>query len=98
MKLTFEIYTEPHSFDAEDEIMNLLQDDGMMQSLATSVAVAIDRLYGIGSPRIMARYVSRNEQNRNASLTTNAQESATPCALGCYFNMGGECILTECVE
>lgn len=23
---------------------------------------------------------------------------ATPCALGCYFNQNGECLLTECVK
>lgn len=25
-------------------------------------------------------------------------QTATPCALGCYFNQNGECLLTECVK
>lgn len=32
-------------------------------------------------------------RSNNASTQT-----ATTCALGCYFNQNGECLLTECVE
>ena len=57
MRLTFEIYTDPHSFDAEDQLHNLLQSEGIMNELENKIARAIDRLYGLGDLRTMVNHI-----------------------------------------
>jgi len=44
MKLTLDIYTVPQSFDAEDEIENALQDEGLFYDFAHAVAMEIQRM------------------------------------------------------
>lgn len=74
MKITFEINTEPQSFDAEDEIMNLLQDEGMMNTLEGQIASVIDRLYGMGFPRIMVSY-TKNIKRRTPCPQCNSENT-----------------------
>lgn len=57
MKLTFEIYTEPQSFDAEDELHNLLQSEGIMNELENEIANQLNWLYEPGDPHFIVRNV-----------------------------------------
>ena len=68
MKLTFEIYTDPHSFDAEDELHNLLQSEGIMNELENNIASAIDRIYGLGDLRIMVRHIKPRLEEHGRKL------------------------------
>jgi len=44
MKITFEIYTRPQSFDADDEIENALEDEGLFGDLAYAMEREIQKL------------------------------------------------------
>jgi len=55
MKLVLNIYTQPQSFDAEDEIENALQEDGLFSDFAHAVALEIQRIMRWRDIRVVVR-------------------------------------------
>lgn len=46
MKLIFEVYTRPESFELEDGILNSLNDDGLREDLEIALENAIEAIMG----------------------------------------------------
>ena len=46
MKIKLTIETQPHCFEAEDEIGNILQDDGIREDLGLAIGQEIEAIMG----------------------------------------------------
>ena len=58
MKVKLTIETIPHSLDAEDEIGNALQDDGLRQDLESAIEREIEAIMGWRDLQVKVRYLT----------------------------------------
>lgn len=55
MKLIFEVYTHPGSFELEDEILNVLNDDGFRDDVEIALKCALERIMHFQEIRIAVK-------------------------------------------